>query len=61
MNNSIIQLLAYEKINCDNYATCKSNLNTILVVDDLRFVLIEKPPQVPASNANQNVQEAYDR
>ncbi|KAA0051355.1 gag/pol protein [Cucumis melo var. makuwa] len=39
----------------------KSNLNTILVVDDLRFVLTKERSQAPASNANRNVREAYDR
>ncbi|KAA0050233.1 gag/pol protein [Cucumis melo var. makuwa] len=61
MNNSIVQLLASQKLNGDNYATWKSNLNKILVIDDLRFVLTEERPQTPASNANQNVREAYDR
>ena len=61
MNSSIAQLLASEKLNGDNYATWKSNLNTILVVDDLRFVLTEKCPQTPASNANQTSQKADDR
>ena len=42
-------------------ATRKSNLNTILVVDDLKFVLTEERPLAPASNANQNVWKAYDR
>ena len=61
MNSSIIQLLASEKLNVDNYATWKSNLNTILVVDDLRFVLTKECPQTPTSNANQTSREAYDR
>ncbi|XP_038882362.1 uncharacterized protein LOC120073628 [Benincasa hispida] len=61
MNNSIIQLLASEKLNGDNYSAWKSNLSTILVVDDLRFVLIEECPQAPASNANRTIREAYDR
>ncbi|KAA0059677.1 gag/pol protein [Cucumis melo var. makuwa] len=61
MNSSIVQLLAFEKLNGDNYAAWKSNLNTILVVDDLRFVLTEECPQTPASNANQTSPKAYDR
>ena len=46
---------AYEKLNGDNYATWKSNLNTILVIDDLRFVLTEECPPNPNSNANRTV------
>ncbi|KAA0048103.1 gag/pol protein [Cucumis melo var. makuwa] len=61
MNSLIVQLLASEKLNRDNYTTWKSNLNTILVVDDLRFVLTEECPQTPASNANRTSREAYDR
>ena len=61
MNSSIVRLLASEKLNGDNYAAWKSNLNTILVVDDLRFVLTEECPQNPASNANRTGREAYDR
>ncbi|KAA0064270.1 gag/pol protein [Cucumis melo var. makuwa] len=61
MNSSIVQLLASKKLNGDNYAAWKSNLNTILVVDDLRFVLTEKCPQTPASNANRASREVYDR
>ncbi|KAA0035771.1 gag/pol protein [Cucumis melo var. makuwa] len=37
------------------------NLKTILVVDDLRFVLTDECPQTPASNANQTSWKAYDR
>ncbi|KAA0041268.1 gag/pol protein [Cucumis melo var. makuwa] len=61
MNSSIVQLLAFEKLNGDNYAAWKSNLNTILVVDDLRFVLTEECPKTPASNANQASRKAYNR
>lgn len=39
MSNSIISLFAAEKLIGENYASWKSNLNTILVVDNLRFVL----------------------
>ncbi|KAA0062741.1 gag/pol protein [Cucumis melo var. makuwa] len=60
MNSSIVQLLAFEKLNGDNYAAWKSNLKTILVIDDLRFVLAEECPQTPASNVNRASREAYD-
>ena len=61
MSSSIVQLLASEKLNGDNHATWKSNLNTILVIDDLRFVLTEEYPPNPSSNANQTGRDAYDR
>ncbi|KAA0042102.1 gag/pol protein [Cucumis melo var. makuwa] len=61
MNSEIVQLLASEKLNGDNYVAWKSNINMILVVDDLRFVLTEECPQTLSSNANQTSREAYDR
>ncbi|XP_038889257.1 uncharacterized protein LOC120079154 [Benincasa hispida] len=61
MANSIIQLLASDKFNSEGYSNWKSNINTILVVDDLRFVLMEECPLVPSSTANQNVRDIYDR
>ncbi|TYK23823.1 gag/pol protein [Cucumis melo var. makuwa] len=61
MNSSIVQLLPSKKLNDNNYAAWKSNLNTILVVDDLRFVLTVECPQTSAFNANRTSQEAYDR
>ena len=48
MSSSIVQLLASEKLNGDNYATRKSNLNTILANDDLRFVLTDECHLTPA-------------
>ncbi|XP_038877282.1 uncharacterized protein LOC120069564 [Benincasa hispida] len=59
MASSLVQLLASNKLTGDNYATWKSNLNTILVIEDLQFVLTEECPPVSGSNANRNVQETY--
>ena len=61
ISSSIVKLLASEKLNDDNYATRKSNLNTILANDDLRFVLIEECPLNLSSNANRTVWDAYDK
>ena len=61
MSSSIIALLKNEKLTGENYATWKSNLNTILVIDDLRFVLTEECPPIPARNASQSARDAYDR
>ena len=55
MSNSFIQLLAFEKVNGDNFSTWKSNLHIILVMDDLRFVLTKESPPVPSLVASQNV------
>ena len=61
MSSSIIQLLKNEKLTDENYATWKSNLNMILVVNKLCFVLIEAFPPSPAPNASQTIKDAYDR
>ncbi|XP_038896528.1 uncharacterized protein LOC120084779 [Benincasa hispida] len=61
MSNSIIQLPASDKFNGEGYSNWKSNINTMLVVDDLRFVLTEECPPVPSTTANQNVRDIYDR
>ena len=59
MNSSIIQLLDFKKLNRDNYAAWKSQLNTILVIDDIRFVLTEEYPQTLAPNDNLIVRKGY--
>ena len=61
MFSSLIVLLTNEILTRQNYATWKSNLNMILVIDDLRFVLIEVCPQILARNATQTIRGAYDQ
>ncbi|XP_038888904.1 uncharacterized protein LOC120078675 [Benincasa hispida] len=61
MSNLIIQLLAFDKFNGEGYSNWKSNINTMLVVDDLRFVLKEECPPISSTTANQNVRDIYDR
>ncbi|XP_038874918.1 uncharacterized protein LOC120067424 [Benincasa hispida] len=61
MSNSVIQLRASDKFNRDGYSKWKSNINTILVVDDVRFMLIEECSPVPSSTATRNVLDIYDR
>ena len=56
MTSSLISIMAAEKLTGENYTTWKNNINTILVVDDMKFVLIEKP----VANAAQNVHDSYD-
>ncbi|XP_038882242.1 uncharacterized protein LOC120073466 [Benincasa hispida] len=61
MTSLLVQLLASNSLTGDNYATWKSSLNTILVIDDLKFVLTKECPLIPTSNANRIVRDAYDR
>ena len=51
MASSLISIMAGEKLTGENYKTWKNNINTILVVDDMKFVLTEECPQEPAANA----------
>ena len=43
-----------------NYASWKNTINTVLIIDDLWFVLVEECPQVPAANATRTVREAHE-
>ncbi|EXB35424.1 hypothetical protein L484_009341 [Morus notabilis] len=61
MSNHIITLLATEKLDGDNYAKWKSNMNILLVCEDYKFVLVEECPQEPAANASKTAREPYDR
>lgn len=61
MSNSIIQLLASDKFNGEGYSNWKSNINKILVVDDLRFILMEEFSPLTSSNANRNIWEVYEK
>ncbi|XP_038891663.1 uncharacterized protein LOC120081056 [Benincasa hispida] len=61
MSKSIVQLLASDKFNGEDYSKWKSNINTILVVDGLRFVLMKECLTFSSFTANRNVRDAYDR
>ncbi|KAA0056449.1 gag/pol protein [Cucumis melo var. makuwa] len=53
-------MLATNKLNGNNYASWKNTINTVLTIDDLRFVQVEKCPQVPIANATRTVREAHE-
>ncbi|EXB30863.1 Retrovirus-related Pol polyprotein from transposon TNT 1-94 [Morus notabilis] len=61
MSNPIITLLATEKLDGDNYAKWKSNMNILLVCEDYKFVIVEECPPKPAANATKAAREPYDR
>lgn len=48
MTSFFIHLSAFEKLNDYNYQTWKFNLDTILTIGDLKFVLKEECPLIPA-------------
>ncbi|TYK25814.1 gag/pol protein [Cucumis melo var. makuwa] len=60
MTSATLNMLATDKLNGNNYASWKNTINTVLI-DDLRFVLVEECPQVPTANATRTAQEAHER
>ncbi|KAA0060254.1 gag/pol protein [Cucumis melo var. makuwa] len=61
MTTATLNMLAADKLNGNNYASWKNTINIVLIIDDLKFVLVEECPQVPAANATQTVREPYER
>ncbi|XP_022154928.1 uncharacterized protein LOC111022074 [Momordica charantia] len=61
MFTSLISLLDTNKLTGDNYPMWKTNLNVILVVDDLYFVLTEACLEAVRLDATKVVRDAYER
>ena len=52
--------LLLKNLTGDNFAKWKYDMNIILVLDNLKFVLIEECPPKTAVNANKNIIDAYE-
>ena len=61
MVSPIISILSNDKLTRENYVKWKSNMNGILVCEDLKFVLTEECPPEPARNAGQVVRDTYQK
>ena len=61
MSSAILTLLSTEKVNGKNFATWKNKINTILIVEDLKFAFNEECPQVLSQNALWNVRDACEK
>ncbi|XP_038896455.1 uncharacterized protein LOC120084715 [Benincasa hispida] len=61
MDTVTLSLPAADKLTDENYARWKNNTNTILIINDFRFVLTKEHPSIPPSTAAQNVRKAYER
>ena len=61
MSTALLQIIANDKLTGDNYTKWKHNINAILVTKDLKFVLTEECPPMPAANAARTVREAYEK
>ena len=57
--NTIIALLANEKLSGDNFVKWKLNINIVLICENQKFVLIEEFPPEPHANASHTVRERY--
>ena len=56
-----MQILSNEKLTGDNYVKQKSNMNAVLVCEDLKFVLAEECPPEPVRNASQAIRDTRQR
>ena len=54
MTSATLNMLAADKLNGNNYASWKNTINTVLIIDDLRFVLVEECPRVLTANVTWN-------
>ena len=61
MVSPIISILSNDKLTGENYVKWKSNMNAILVCEDLKFVMTEERPPEPARNAGQAVRDTYQK
>ena len=61
MVSPIISILSNDKLTGENYVKWKSDMNAILVCEDLKFILTEERPPEPARNAGQAVRDTYQK
>src|SRR5215813_1943196 len=61
MVSQIISILSNDKLTGENYVKWKSNMNAVLVCEDLKFVLVEECPPEPARNAGQATRDAHQK
>ena len=61
MVSPLISILANDKLNGENYVKWKSNMNAVLVCEDLKFVTTQPCPPQPAENARRTMHEAYQK
>ena len=61
MVSPILSILANDKLNWENYIKWKSNMNSIMVSEDLDFILTEECPPKPTNETDQTIWEAYKK
>ena len=61
MTNPIIALLSKDDLTGDNFQKWKSNLNIMLVVENIRYVLNVPKPPLPNNTATRQVKAEFDQ
>src|SRR5215813_7246316 len=61
MVSPIISILSNDELTGENYVKWKSNMNAILVYEDLKFILMEECPPESARNASQTARDAHQK
>ena len=61
MANSIVALLSRTVLTGENFQKWKSDLNIVLMSENMRFILTDPCPPVPAANAQRAVRDNYER
>ena len=61
MSNPIIALLSKDVLTGDNFQKWKSNLNIVLVGENIRYVLNVPKPPIPNNNATRQVKAKFDQ
>ena len=61
MSNPIIALLSKDVLTGDNFQKWKSNLNIVLVGENIRYILNVPKPLIPNNNATRQVKAEFDQ
>ena len=61
MSNPIIALLSKDVLTGDNFQKWKSNLNIVLVGENIRYILNVPKPLVHNNNATRQVKDEHDQ
>ena len=61
MSNPIIALLSKDILTGDNFQKWKSNLNIVLVEENIKYILNVPKPLVPNNTATRQVKAEFDQ
>ncbi|XP_038885847.1 uncharacterized protein LOC120076149 [Benincasa hispida] len=61
MTSVAISLLGVDKLTDENYTSWKNTINTVLVINNIKLVLMKDCPPVLGHTASRNVHDAYEK